>query len=63
MLNRDIKIAPRNADKKPSTSNPGIKYPTSINKRALTTREKIPKVNALIGNVMNVTAGFKEVLI
>lgn len=57
------RIEPSNALKNPSTSNPGVIAPASINSKAFITNENKPNVNIFIGNEMNCNNGLINVLI
>lgn len=56
-------IEPNKALKKPSTSNPGVIAPASINNNAFITRENKPNVKKVTGTDINFTKGFINVLI
>ena len=56
-------IDPNNALQKPSTSNPGDKYPASQSKNALMIRVKSPRVIIFNGSVINSNIGLINTLI
>ena len=56
-------IEPKRAGKKPSTSNPGERYPANINNKEFITNVKIPRVKMFIGRVMNTIKGLTKILI
>ena len=58
ILKIDNKSAPKKALQNPSTSNPGATNPANINKSALITKVKSPKVKIFIGRVTNKRTGF-----
>lgn len=63
IANSDKSIDPSNALKKPSTSNPGVTQPASINNNALITNANNPNVSIVSGNDINCKTGLMKVLI
>ena len=55
-------IEPNNAEKKPPTTNPGVKYPTNPKAIALTTNRNKPKVKIVRGKVKTIKIGLTTAL-